>query len=70
MLLARSLILLEMLRLRTIHKLDDVISLPLLETEAKPLMAIVFIISLVLVILHLYEIAVDRIWRERCCLFL
>ena len=60
-LLRSTLILLKVLYLLAIHILHHIICLPFLETESRPLMTVIFVIRLILVIFHLYELRVNRI---------
>ena len=59
------LIRLKDMHLRRIHMLHHGIRLPLLEAEAETLMRIIFVVRLVLVVLHLDEIAIDRVGGQR-----
>jgi hypothetical protein len=63
-LLCSTLVLLEVLDLLGVHVLHHSICLPLLETEAQSLVAVVFVVGLVLVVLHLAEIRVDGVGIE------
>ena len=65
MLLARPLIRLKLLHLRTIHELHDLIRLPFLEAKTQPLVRVVLVIRLILVVLDLDEVALDGGWVER-----
>lgn len=62
-----TLISLESLHFLSIHMFSHLISLPLLEAKANPLVRVILIIRLVFVILDLYEIRIDsiRVKRER-----
>ena len=65
-LLARPLIRLKLLHLRTVHMLHNLICLPLLEGETQTLVRVVLVIRLILVVLDLDEVAVDggRVERQ------
>ena len=63
-LLPSTLIILKFLQLRTIHKLGHIIRLLFLEAKPETFMAVIFVIGLVLVILHLDEIAINGVWCE------
>jgi hypothetical protein len=67
MLLRCILISLKFLKLRRVHMLHHVISLPLLEAKPQPLMTVILIIGLILVILNLHEVAIlgRRVQRQR-----
>ena len=57
-LLSRTLIRLELLHLRTIHMLHNLVRLPLLKTESQPFVGIIFIVSLIFVVFYPNEVGV------------
>lgn len=67
MLLASSLVGFERLNLSAVHVLRHLISLPLLESEAKSFMRIILVVRLIFVVLDPDEVAVDSFWVKREC---
>lgn len=64
MFLASVLVRLESRHLLAIHMLRNLICLPFLEAEAESFMTVIFIICLILVVLHSYEVAVHSFGVE------